>query len=319
MKWLIVALLLAGLVITVARGPRPELDPTRDRERLTDPIDSALAASEARYADIVPGVEKRVIWADSPDSHADWSLVYLHGFSATSRETTPLTETLSERLSANAFLTRLSGHGRGSEALSNVDGSEWFADTREALDIGGRIGKRVAVIGVSTGATLAAWLATEPAPEQLGALVFISPNFAIADRSSNVLNWPWGLKTAELILGPERSFETVNDDHATYWTTSYRLHPLGELMALVKLVSERSLSDIAVPVLYIRSDRDRVIDMDLADEIFDDLPNPANKRYIVTNSDDPYGHVIAGDILSPSTTQQVADVIAEWLEGLPPQ
>ncbi|MDD4273595.1 MAG: hypothetical protein PHG14_07705 [Desulfobacter postgatei] len=38
--------------------------------------------------------------------------VYIHGFSATRKETAPLSDLVAKTLNANLFYTRLSGHGR---------------------------------------------------------------------------------------------------------------------------------------------------------------------------------------------------------------
>ncbi len=318
MKRLIFLMLLIVLGVTLMRGPKPQLDPSfNDRSPIARAPRLALANMEAQFKDITPGTEKTIQWANGVDQLTEWSLVYIHGFSATRQETSPLTETVGKRLGANVFFTRLAGHGRGSQALSEVDGSAWFADMHEAHEVGVRIGNQVAMIGVSTGATLATWLAADNQVENLDALILISPNFALADRSANVLNWPWGLRAAEFIFGRERSFDTVNDAHATYWTTRYAMRAAGELMALVKLVGDLNFADIDIPVLYIRSDRDRVIDMEVADRVFEQFTHPENLRHIVLKTDDPYGHVVAGDILSPSSTDELVTVMTDWLAGLP--
>lgn len=308
---------LAGLIALVLLGPRPQLHVDERRPLIDGDLSSYLQVSESKYSDITPGAEKMLRWAN-PEAPAKtpWSLVYLHGFSATRQETHPLTQHVASSLGANTFYTRLAGHGRGSDPLSSVDGSRWFDDSREALAIGEALGDRVVLIGVSTGATLAVWQALD-AESSVAALILISPNFALADKKSDLLNLPWGLRVAELLLGKTRSFTTLNEGHKTFWTSTYDMHAAGELMALVKHVNNMDLSQIAMPVLYIRSDRDQVIDSVVADRIFASLPSPKNQQHIVTTSDDPYGHVIAGDILSPSTTAELHQVIVTFLNTLP--
>ena len=84
-----------------------------------------------------------------------YSVVYLHGFSATRQETAPLAECVADSLGANLFETRLAGHGREREPLADVRAEDWLHDAAEALAIAARLGERVIVIGTSTGATLA--------------------------------------------------------------------------------------------------------------------------------------------------------------------
>ena len=57
-------------------------------------------------------------------------------------ETEPLTSRVGESLGANIYYARLRGHGRGSAAMSEASAGEWLADTREAFDIGRRLGER---------------------------------------------------------------------------------------------------------------------------------------------------------------------------------
>lgn len=314
-SWL--AALLAVFIVLLVVGPRPQLIVGEHHALTTTDVSTYISQSEANYPDITPGAEKTIRWVNpAAPAKTPWSLVYLHGFSATRQETHPLTDQVADSLGANAFYTRLAGHGRGSDALSSVDGSRWFDDSREALAIGEAIGERVVLIGVSTGATLAAWQALDDASTNMAALILISPNFALADRKSSLLNFPWGLKAAELLLGTSRSFATLNEDHKTFWTSTYDMHAAGQLMALLKHVNAMDLRQIAIPVLYIRSDRDQVIDPAAADRVFASLPSPKNQQHIVTASDDPYGHVIAGDILSPTTTEELRKVIVNFLNTL---
>jgi esterase/lipase len=87
-------------------------------------------------------------------------------------------------------------------------------------------------------------------------------------------------------------------------------------MALVKYVNGLDLRAIETPLLYVRSDRDTVIDMAAADNFYIGVASARREKIIVTNSNDPYGHVIAGDILSPDTTNQLAGQIAGFVRSL---
>lgn len=101
---------------------------------------------------LVPGAEKTIIWANDSREKTPLSIIYLHGFSATCRETAPVFDRVAEKLGANLFYTRLTGHGRDSEAMGEVTLNAFLNDAMEAWEIGRTIGEEVIIVGTSTGA-----------------------------------------------------------------------------------------------------------------------------------------------------------------------
>lgn len=267
-------LALAVALLTFALGPRnareaevpplavPPLPPERGG------LPEYLARLEARHPDILPGSEKQVQFGPTGARRAPWAVVYIHGFSATRQETSPLTEQLALALGAHHFATRLAGHGRGSAALAEASVAAWKADALQACAIGRMLGQRMLVVGVSTGASLAAWLAQQPGCSESTAWVLISPNFGLADRRSEVVNWPWGRSFARWIAGPEYHFAARNEAHGRYWTTPYPTEALFPMMALVQLARNQPLEQWRAPVLMLLAPRDRVIDTTAAREAF---------------------------------------------------
>jgi len=140
----------------------------------------------------VPGTEKKIIWAQTPGEQMPLAIVYVHGFSASHLETAPLAARVAAQLHANLYSTRLRGHGRGSSAMLEGSVNGWVNDMHEAVEIGKRLGRRVVIMGTSTGGTLATWQAVQGDQEEIAALVLLSPNFGPADRRTEILTWPWG-------------------------------------------------------------------------------------------------------------------------------
>lgn len=306
--------LLMGAVFLA--GPRAPADTTVGEVSLEPDLVTYLATSEARYPDIVPGTEKRILWADSASPRVtSLAVVYLHGFSATRQETRPLTERTARALGANAFLTRLRGHGRPGDALAEVTMNDWIRDAAEAIEIGRRLGRRVVLVGVSTGATLAVWAAAQDRwREDLAALVLISPNFRPADPAAAILTWPWGGAIARLAVGRYREWEPVNEEQARYWTTRYPTEALLPMAALVKTVRSLDLERLETPTLVVYSPEDRVVSVDAIRQAIGRLGGVPTESYLVSEPEDPAGHVLAGDILSPGSTDTVVGAIVEFVE-----
>lgn len=311
----------AALILLAAFfvGPRPqaEVEITFDPNSIPDDIDNWLAQSEARIGGITPGAEKEVIWAD-PASPAKTpiAVIYLHGFSATRHETRPLAELVAARLNANLFYTRLSGHGQDGEALAAASVKDWLNDTVEAIAVGRRIGEKVLIIGTSTGATLATWaMSGSPWTDSISGSVLISPNYAVQGATIGMLTMPWAETILPLAVGRTRSWEPANEEQGKWWTTSYPLTALIHMGALLELVEDIDKSRITNPALFVYSPDDQVIVPEAATEVAQNWGGPT-KILEVTDTQAPSRHVIAGDILSPNTTQRIADEIVAWWEEL---
>jgi len=303
----------ALVLLLLAIGPRPSVDPPARGPRLPGDLSEYLASSESQFADLRAGADKRIVWADPARRHrTPLSVVYLHGFSASRQETYPLADRLAAKLGANLFYTRLTGHGRSPRAMGEASAEAWLDDALEALAIGRRIGERVILVGGSTGATLAIWVATRDDADALHALVLFAPNFGPANRAAEILLWPWGEALARLLIGDYRTWTPANAQQARYWTTRYPVGALTEMMALVELVREQDLGRVDQPVLVLYSEGDRVVDVDAIKRHYARFGSE-HKRLVAVESADPAQHVLAGDALSPSTTDAVVSRILAFL------
>lgn len=306
------------LLVAFLLGPRPVANVPPPPSALPDDLDAYLATSEARFDDLRPGVEKSIIWADSSKTRTPLAVVYLHGFSATREEVRPLPDTVAARLGANLFYTRLAGHGRSGDALAETTAADWLADGYEALAIGQRLGERVVLIGTSTGGTLATWLAAQPEAKNLLALVLISPNYGPKDPKASLLLWPWGVQLAKLMAGSHRAWTPHNAEQAHYWTTRYRIDALVSMMSLVDLVDQIDLSAIETPLLIVYSPNDQVVNPAYIEAQFPVFGTSVKHRIAIDSAGDPSNHVLAGAILSPATTQPLADSILAFLHPMWP-
>lgn len=301
-----------GVVVVIACSTQGDIQ-TPDWPEIDDP-DAYVADREARFTDIVAGTEKRVVWRDAERRRRTQRvLVYLHGFSASRKETAPLSERVADRIEANLFETRLTGHGRGTEPLGEATLSAWLADGVEALALAERLGDEVIVLGVSTGGTLGVWLASR-FPQRVTALVLVSPNFGPREGSAELMLWGLpGRIITRWVVGPYRSWTPRTPKEARYWTHRYPVEALFPMMSLVDEVRELPLESVTAPSLLVYSEQDQTIDVRAAKRHFSRLASPDNEQFAVTGDTDATHHVIAGDITSPTTTNRVVDRIVSFV------
>lgn len=309
-----------GLILAFLLGPRGKVDRdiSFDPQDLGEDLDAWLSQREAVVPGIRPGVQKRIVWANEPGGRTPISIVYLHGFSATSEEIRPVPDIVAEKLGANLYFARLAGHGRDGAAMAEPDAGDWLEDAAEAFEIGRRIGGNVVVIGTSTGGTLATLAVADPAlARDIAGLVLVSPNFGLNNPSAGLLTLPWARYWIPLVAGAERGFETRNEDHAAYWTSTYPTVAAIPMMALVEAAGDLDLGVLEVPALFVYSEQDQVVSAEVTGSVIADWGgNTEIALRTMGPEDDPGAHVIAGDIMSPGQTEPVAELVLDWISEL---
>ena len=305
-----------ALVIAVALlGPRVNMDISLDKVILPNNLDLYLSESESRFDDITQGTEKVIMWAGTPGEKTAISIVSFHGFSATRQELSPLADTVAKSLNANLFYTRIAGHGRGADGM--VDGSVngWANDANEALEIGRRLGNKVILIGTSTGSTLATWLALQSTNTDLSAMILLSPNFYSADSNMSMLLWPWGQHIAEALIGKVRHWESKNPLHEKYWANDYATSSILPLMGLLKIVNDADIENINTPTQMIYSSKDKTISVPAVIDTFARLGSKQKELVEFNATEDPDFHALAGDLMSPSSTEILAEKIIVFVNN----
>ncbi len=325
MKRFMIFLLIVVVAVGIgfAIGPREPVDETIAFHATTvgDDVDAYLASSEALVPDIREGAQKRIIWADPvTKTKTPLSIVYIHGFSASLEEVRPLPDIVARDLGANLYFTRLRGHGRSGAAMATATVNGWFNDVAEAIAIGRRLGDKVVLMSTSTGGTLATWALEQPdLAEGIVGNVMISPNFAVQAAGADALLWPWARQLMPMAFGENRAFKPINDEQAKWWTTEYPTVSLLPMQASVARAALVPVEDIAVPSLFIYHPDDAVVKSSVTRQVAARWGTASGVKATsveVETSDDPFNHVIAGRILSPSTTEPLASRIVTWVEGL---
>ena len=316
-----IGLIVAAAAVTaalVATAPRALVNEAR-APLISGDLDAWLADSEhaaGLASPLIPDTEKRIRWFGGRNGTiTPYSIVYLHGFSATRQEIAPVAAVVADALGANLFETRLRGHGQVQHALADVRAEDWLDDAAEALAIGAAIGERIVLMGTSTGATLALAMAGHPTFDRVDSLVLISPNFAPNDPGAEFLTWPGGPQLAYLVAGDTRSWTPRNALQARFWSTTYPMDAVIEMMRLVKYVRGMLPMRLEQSVLVIYSPADSVVDAGWIARAYEEIDSPRRQLIRIPGSGDPSNHVLAGDIMSPQNNEPIATSIVHFLEG----
>jgi hypothetical protein len=94
------------LILSLTMGFAGELMALNlDQEVLNaEDLDALILNHESQLQGLRRGTEKSILWYDENQKEkTPWSIVYLHGFSASRREISPVVETLAKNLKANVF------------------------------------------------------------------------------------------------------------------------------------------------------------------------------------------------------------------------
>ena len=304
-RWVILILLL--LLIGYMLGPTPD-----SSKYVTDlPIVPADASNLSQFIsnkeavhNIKPDNHARVVWAnDSTKQKTDYSIVYLHGFSASQAEGEPAHRNIAKKFRCNLYLSRLAEHGIDTtEPMQKLTVDNYWESVKEALAIGKQIGNKVILMGTSTGASLALKLAAEY--PDVHALVLLSPNIEINDSNAWILNNPWGLQLARMILGSEYIESTDQRPiYKQYWSARYRIEAAVALQELLETtMTEETFKKVTQPLLMLYYYKDEIhqdstVRVSAMKEMFAQLGTPAEKKRAVAMPNTGH-HVIASYIKS---------------------
>jgi pimeloyl-ACP methyl ester carboxylesterase len=227
-------ILLAGAYFL---GPSPDAPkysltfPTVPEQ--SDGLEKFISDKESAHK-LKPDNQARIVWNDSSKSKTEFSIVYLHGFSASQMEGDPVHKKLAKTFGCNLYLARLSDHGVDTtETLQLFTADRVWESAKEALAIGEAIGRKVILVSTSTGGTLALKLAGEY-PDKVYALVNMSPNIAINNPAAFLLNNPWGLQIARAVMSGKYRENESSQEKSQYWNDKYRLESTVQLEELLE-------------------------------------------------------------------------------------
>lgn len=290
-------------------------------------LEKFVAANEAKH-NVKPDNEARIVWNDSTKKKTAYSVIYLHGFSASQEEGDPVHIDFAKKFGANLYLSRLADHGIDTtEQLLYFNGDRFWESAKEALMIGKAIGDKVIVMSTSTGGTVALMLAGEY-PEDVNALINLSPNIAVNNPTIWIANNPWGLQIARKVVGGDYQVITdFNEERKKYWNDKYRLEAVSALQEMIEdKMNKSTFVKVKCPSLTLyyyksESEQDPTVRVDKIIEMTKELGTPAdmNVEKAVPNTG---AHVIGSSLTSkdiPAVEAAVDEFAIQKLKMTPIQ
>lgn len=320
-KWWIYTILV--VVIAYLIGPHPSTPALSTSLPIVPPaksLDSFVRHEESMHK-LKPDNEARIVWDnDTTKNITDYSILYLHGFSASQGEGDPVHKFIAKKYHCNLYLARLAEHGIDTtEKLVNFTTEKYWESAKEAYAIASRIGKKVIVVGTSTGGTLALMLAADY--PDIYSIILLSPNIEIFDKHAWLLNNPWGLQIARLVNGSQYiNSEDTRPIYKQYWSYGYRIESLVQLEEMLESQMTNSLfQKVKQPtlMLYYYKDsihQDSVVKVEAMQKMFAHLGTPSNQKRAVAVPN--AGNHVIGSYIKSHDVEAVEKEIEKFMDDV---
>jgi len=304
-------LLVCFLLVAFFLGPKteyPSYSSKVDSLSLSfEELEEHIETDRQKHPKMLPENQASLHWFDGKQK-TEYSIVYLHGFSASPKEGEPVHKELAQRYGCNLYLARLVEHGiQDSSVFENLSPKDLIESAKEAIAIGHLIGEKVIVMSCSTGSTLATYLAAEN-PNLIHSMIMYSPNFALYDSSSKIALAPWGKQIARAVVGEYRT-PAFSEEAKKYWTDKYKVEgAIAVTHLLHETMTDEVFKKIDLPYFigyWYKNEEvfDKVISIDRIKE-FDALTStPQDKKQVI-----PFASVGAHVICSPIMSKDVDTV-----------
>lgn len=177
----------------------------------TSEVENFIRERDEQAAPLQPDAGSAVHWFDGQrNTRTEVVVLFLHGWSASVQEISPVDLNIARGLRAHLLRYRLTGHGvapheRGGEMMRDeASCAALLRDAMLAFKLAALLGERLVLVGCSTGAVLSAWLAVQPwAAPRVTNLLLLSPCFSLLRPSRQIyrtLRWPFLLLPRALVV-----------------------------------------------------------------------------------------------------------------------
>jgi pimeloyl-ACP methyl ester carboxylesterase len=317
---------LSSIVAMVVVGCKPAYEYTPGQ--LPDTFDAyyqnKLELSE--QDGVRPGNNERLVrYGD----RTDLVLLYIHGFGASRAEAEFVIDPIARELQANTYYARLPGHGANMDVHADARFEQYVVLAEEAFAMSRKLGDKVIIMGTSTGALLATYLAARY-PDQVAGTVLVSPFYDFISGTSVLLAVPGGLSIIHAVSGGEVRDAGWGDDpeqrkvegYDDYWLTKQKFSALVELDKVRRYIAHDDIyRKVTSPVLLLHyykdeEHQDNVASVPAMREAFAAFgkagaPSPLNRMVAVEDSN----HIMLSEYVR-SDKETPARAIREFLRDV---
>lgn len=317
------AILIGIFIVIYALGPHPAT-PVYQKDLPQVPaaaneLQAYIRHNEAMHK-LKPDNEARIVWYnDSVKEKTPYSIVYLHGFSASQEEGRPIHTNIAKEFGCNLYLSRLAEHGIDTaDPMIRLTPGEYWESAEQALAIGKQLGNKVILMGTSTGGTNALQLAAA-FPGDVAALVLLSPNVAIFNDKAWLLNNPWGLQIAKAVTGGDYMISAdTRPVYRQYWYWKYPVEATTQLEEYLETtMTKETFKAVKQPLLllyYYKDDihQDSVVSVPAMLKMYDALGTPPylKMKQAIPNA----GNHVIGSYIRSKDLLSVQRAIEDFLE-----
>ena len=256
------------------------------------------------------------------------AILYIHGYGASRGEGEAVTDRLAETLKANVYYLRLPGHGLNAEAQAAATFQRYLQVGEEALLMMPKLGKKIIVIGTSTGGLIATYLGSRHS-DKIHALILASPLWDFGNKTTRILNFPGGFRLASAVMGTERDARWKEDpekhqhpDYYKYWLAKQKFAGVIALNNLRRYVisrdAMRAITAAVLGIIYYKDEKhkDDTIDIGKIRELFPELGKAKGggaKNKLVEIADG--NHVLLSEFVR-TDKEKILQEIHSWLSTL---
>ena len=250
--------------------------------------------TELKEKKIIPGCEEIVLNGN------DVSCLLIHGFRSCPYEMREYAKYLNE-LGFTVKTCLLPGHGTEPEDLLNVKWEQWVEAVENSLESMKQKCRKIFIAGLSTGGSLALYLASQ---HEVDGVIALAPGLFLKQRNaklSHILKYIWKFKSIK--SGPDISIKV-----------EFRVYPMvpvsiiSELLALFKSLKSK-LHLIKAPTLIIYSLQDHVVKPESSLKIYN-IISSQKKRLIQL---DKSFHILTMDVEKEKVFEESGKFINEIL------
>ena len=152
-------------------------------------------------------------------------------------------------------------------------------------------------------------------------LVLLSPNIEINDSNAWILNNPWGLQLARLILGSDYiESKDKRPIYKQYWSSRYRIEAAVALQELLEsTMTEQTFERVTQPVLMLYYYKDEVhqdstVRVSAMKRMFEQLGTPASQKRAVAMP--KTGHHVIASYIKSNDVQGVENQIDDFFRNV---